>query len=207
MGDKDEEAALLEAEMPVVIGHDRAGRSVITTVILTVVMTITTIAVLSFLFNKYHHAPPYESPWCGETSEEARANGCRFEPMMRGWIPNECYTPDPADEYSPFTDRQWYYDYNLTIPMEPEVLIGGDDVTAYTKTFHDEHCLYAWRKLALAVERRLPLIDSKAADLHHSTHCALQIAKFIGEVHNHVYVDNHTATAPMQFETCVPLFS
>lgn len=220
MGDTEEEEALLEGEKPASIAHDRVRRGTIKIVAVTVVITIATMAVLSLLYNKFHDAflapsaipppAPTETPWeypdCGRTSEEARANGCKFEPMMRGWIPAECYTPEPSDEYSPWTDRKWYYDYNLTKPMELEVLNSGDDVTAYTKTFHDEHCLYAWRKLALAVENRLPLVDTKTMNLHHSTHCALQIAKFIRDVHNHVWVDNHTATAPMQFESCVPLF-
>lgn len=213
MEESEEDAALLEAELPGVLLHDRPRRGTITAVTIAVIMTVTTIAILSLLYDRYHRifypptTPSYVSPSCGETSAEARANGCQYEPMMRGWIPDDCFTPEPAAEYAPFDDRLWFYDENLTLPMSPDVLRNGDDVTAWTKTFHDEHCLYAWRKLALAVDRRLPLVDSKTMNLHHSTHCSKQIARFIREVHSHVWVDNRTASAPLQFETCVPLFS
>lgn len=96
--------------------------------------------------------------------------------MLRARIPADCYTPDPAAEYSPYEDRLWCYDEILTPPMRLELLRSGNDIKAWTKFFHDEHCLYASRKLALAVDRRLPLLDSKSMSLHHSNHCAKDMA-------------------------------
>jgi hypothetical protein len=179
-----------------------------------IVGTLTVAAFL--LYSLYSHnisQPPtthsYVSPTCGNSSSEARARGCHYEPMLRSWIPDDCYTPEPGDEYTPFDDRAWFYDKNLTQPIlgsDLDVLRNGDDITAFTRFFHDEHCLYAWRKLHLAVAKRLPLIDSKTMSLHHSTHCSQRIARFIQEVHTYVWNDSHTGTAPLMFQTCVPLF-
>jgi hypothetical protein len=147
---------------------------------------------------------------CGHSAAEARANGCHYEPMLASWIPTECYEPEPRDEYAPYDDRAWFWDYNMTIPMVGEDLERkrrGDDITGYTKFFHDEHCLYAWRKLHLAVEKRRKLVDSKTMDLHHSTHCSKRIAKLIYNVGMWGYNEtlDHTSRSPVMYQTCVPL--
>jgi hypothetical protein len=130
--------------------------------------------------------------------------------MLASWIPDECYTPEPRDEYSPYDDRAWFWDYNMTKPMlgaDLERKRRGDDITGYTKFFHDEHCLYAWRKLHLAVEHRRPLVDSKTMSLHHSTHCSKRIAKLIYNVGMWGYNEtlDHTSRSPVMYQTCVPL--
>jgi len=176
-----------------------------------IIVTIITVSLVFYGYKTFRipTLSPYISPTCGRRSIEARAKRCHYEPMLRSWIPDACYTPEPSEEYSPFDDRAWFYDKNLTSPMlgsDLDVLRNGDDITAYTRYFHDEHCLYAWRKLAIAVERRLPLVDSKTMSLHHSTHCSQRIARFIREVHTYVWNDSHIGTAPIMFQTCVPLF-
>jgi hypothetical protein len=155
-------------------------------------------------------ASEYSSPTCGTNSMEARERGCKYEPMFHGWIPQDCHTEEPADEYHVFDDRLWYFDKALTRQIQGkdlDALRNGDDLTAYTKTFHDEHCLYAWRKLHLAVEKRLRLVDSKTMNLHHTTHCSQRIAKLIYNVATWGYNESlaHTSTAPLLFLTCVQL--
>jgi hypothetical protein len=215
MGHSEEDEALLDAEMdtPRFLLRDRIknGRSRTITAAVAVAAAITAVLFVLYGYKTFHGSTttPYMSPTCGRAAAIARAKGCHYEPMLRSWIPHECYTPEPGDEYSPFDDRAWFYDKNLTQPMvgsDLDVLRNGDDITAYTKFFHDEHCLYAWRKLALAVEKRLPLVDSKTMSLHHSTHCSKRIALFIQEAHTYVWNDSHTGTAPLMFQTCVPLF-
>jgi hypothetical protein len=181
----------------------RGRRWIIVTVALLLGAT-TTFWLNSPLFT----ASEYRSPTCGTTSMEARERGCQYEPMFHGWIPQDCYTVEPGDEYHPFDDRTWYFDKALTRPIEGrnlDALHDGYDLTAYTKTFHDEHCLYAWRKLHLAVEKRLKLVDSKTMSLHHTTHCSQRIAKLIYNVGNWGYNESlaHTSTAPLLFLTCV----
>jgi hypothetical protein len=189
-------------------GHERSQRGRRWNVIAAaLVIGVTATLWLTFHFGK---AKEYRSPTCGRTSTEARLLGCQYEPMLRSWIPRDCYSPEPADEYHPFDDREWFFDKALTRRMlgkDLNKLRNGDDITAYTKTFHDEHCLYAWRKLHLAVEKRLKLVDSKTMSLHHTTHCAKRVAKLIYNVGNYGYNESlaHTSTAPIMFQTCVQL--
>jgi hypothetical protein len=152
------------------------------------------------------------SPNCGRTATEARVKGCHYEPMQRSWIPDECYFSEPSEEYHPFDDREWYIDSLLKERLTDSELLklrNGDDFVAYTKIFHDEHCLYSWRKLALTIERRLPYIGSKSADLMHSTHCSKRIANLIYEVGTNTYTEyNDTASytaSHLSFQTCIPL--
>jgi hypothetical protein len=157
-------------------------------------------------------------PWvpCGSTSAEARANGCHYEPMQRSWIPDTCYTSSPSEEYTPFDDREWFYDVNLTRRIgedglrklrEGEELPEGEDNMAYAHMFHNEHCIYCWRKLSIAVEKRLPLIDSKTKSLAHTTHCAKGIAKQLYDVGRGDTEKYHkqVAYSPLMFQTCVEL--
>ncbi|PVH75670.1 hypothetical protein DL98DRAFT_427007 [Cadophora sp. DSE1049] len=146
---------------------------------------------------------------CGTTAAEARALGCSYEPMQRSWIPADCYFPEPSDEYHPFDDREWYSDEERTQLVnshQMNMLRNGDDFVAYTRYFHHEHCLYAWRKMAIAVEYQRPMIDTKSADLHHTTHCAKIIAKMIVEAETHTFNNSASFTySPLMFQTCVPL--
>lgn len=114
---------------------------------------------------------------CGASVSEARAKGCLFEPMQRAWIPRQCYFPEPANEYNPFNDRAWFLDATLKTPADVKGLESGDVPVAYVENFHQEHCTYNWRKLAIAVEKKARWIDSRVGNIHHATHCALGLAE------------------------------
>jgi hypothetical protein len=130
--------------------------------------------------------------------------------MHRSWIPDACYFPEPGHEYRPFRDRQWFQDEYLTIPATPEMLDrleSGDEKMAYAEYFHDEHCVYAWRKLDMAVRMRKPYIDSKTFDDHHTMHCAKRIADVLHHSENSS-MDHYmggVTVSPLMFQTCVEL--
>jgi hypothetical protein len=177
-----------------------------------ILLTILIILFISILVWSIRHSnEKYLSPDCGSTPAEAKAKGCHYEPMQRSWIPDECYFSDPSEEYHPFDDREWYADESLTTKLSDSELLqlrNGDDILVFTKFFHEEHCLFAWRKLAIAVERRLPYIDTQSADLHHSTHCSKQVAKMVYDISKHTYNNTDIYTsAPTLFQKCLPLFS
>ena len=144
---------------------------------------------------------------CGTTAAEARMNNCHYEFMQRSWIPDSCYFEEPSSEYDPFSDREWFADENMTIRSNLARLRSGDEEMAYTKYFHNEHCLYAWKKLAIAVEQRRSFIDSKSYDLHHTTHCALGIAQRLVDSERRGWSpdDGSFTESPLMFQTCVPL--
>jgi hypothetical protein len=144
---------------------------------------------------------------CGSTPDEARTRGCHYEPMQRSWIPDACYFSEPSAEYDPFSDRDWFLDYNMSQPANLERLRSGDEVLAYTKYFHDEHCLYSWRKLALAVKYKLPMVDSKTYNEHHTAHCTKRIARILVNSEKPTWDFNEGAVteSPLMFQSCILL--
>jgi hypothetical protein len=150
----------------------------------------------------------FTSTDCGHTPDQARAVGCIYEPMLRSWVPPECYFDEPREEYDIFHDRLWFLDDDLTIEADIEKLESGDELLAYTRYWHDEHCTYELRKLALAVEGRHKLIHSRAANIEHSNHCAQMIAKRIVNSYNESFLatDETITESILSFDICVPLF-
>lgn len=146
---------------------------------------------------------------CGTTPEEARANGCIYEPMQRSWIPKRCYTPEPGGEYHPFDDRTWYYDKNRTKQITGsglDLLRNGEEIVAYTREFHNEHCLYCWRKMATALHDRMPYIDTKTFDLHHATHCSKLMTHILKDMAGGKINPNSYTVSPLMFQRCVRIF-
>ncbi|KAL9615940.1 MAG: hypothetical protein Q9160_009126 [Pyrenula sp. 1 TL-2023] len=166
----------------------------------------------SSITRKYasHTEPNLDWIPCGNTSAEAKAAGCHYEGMQRSWIPDACYTPEADNEWDPWDDREWFYDDRLTQKLDDEgmdMLRNGGDLNAWTKFFHDEHCAYCYRKLAIAVERRMPMIDSKTANFHHSVHCANLLVERVFDLgaKNFEKYKYKVAYSPIMFQTCVPL--
>ena len=112
---------------------------------------------------------------CGNSSEEAIANGCIMEPMIYGWVPPQCYFEELSSQYSPFIDREWYTDDTFTVRISPEEIWTGKHAHIYAHWYHGQHCLFLWRKLALAVQKRSPFLDTKALSVEHADHCSSQI--------------------------------
>jgi len=72
---------------------------------------------------------------------------------------------------------------------------------------HDQHCIYTWRKSAIAIERRLLLLDTKTADFHHSTHCAKTLRGVVRDsLHNADPYKGTYSSVPLAFAGCVPFF-
>ncbi|KAH8820168.1 hypothetical protein F5884DRAFT_744529 [Xylogone sp. PMI_703] len=154
---------------------------------------------------------PPDRHYCGKTSEEAVQRGCRYEPMYSSWIPDICYTTEPAPEYDPYSDLDWYSDVDLKYPLTEREMAGlrqGNFTRVYTTwRYHDQHCLYAWRKLAIAVEKRLPFIDTKSVEIEHSEHCAKNLTNYVRHEKDYVAEMNiGSFMIPMMMQGCVALF-
>lgn len=108
-------------------------------------------------------------PHCGSSVVDAKANGCHFDPMMNGWIPDECHFPHLLPEFMP--GESWYYDQEREHEIPIDVLLRGELEFYYpVKMHHARHCLYTWRKLLWAfADNRL--LDDFSASVHHTSHC------------------------------------
>ncbi|KAH8805508.1 hypothetical protein F5884DRAFT_755080 [Xylogone sp. PMI_703] len=183
--------------------------------ICAIVGYVISVVILWFLY-KHWTRPNHSFTDCGTTPDEARAAGCSYEPMQRSWVPPECYFPEPGHEeiYDIFHNRIWYADLNLTIPADVDGLVSGDVLLAYlakvffiTHYWHDEHCAYVLRKLAMAVAMRQGMVTSIVANIAHANHCAHFIANRVVHSYNSTWLEaDHTFTESyLVFEKCVPL--
>lgn len=127
--------------------------------------------------------------------------------MMRAWVPPECYYTDIIDDYDIFRDREWFADTDFATPADISRLESGDEELAYTRFWHDEHCTYIFRKLAIAIDKRYPAVTAYEVNIEHSHHCASMIAARLKNSYNETYVHNdHTFTESfLNYQECIPL--
>ncbi|KAF7877011.1 uncharacterized protein EAF02_008231 [Botrytis sinoallii] len=161
--------------------------------------------------NKLSRPEPPDHTFCGRTPAEAVKNGCHFEPMLSSWVPEACYFTDEGD-YDVFDDLPWYSDPFLRQPLNTTEMMNvraGNYGHVYTTwAYHDEHCLYTWRKLAMAMEKRLPMVDTKTADEEHSQHCARVTRNYVREDGQEKIADLKTLglKVTLTYFGCVNLF-
>ncbi|KAH8898066.1 hypothetical protein GQ53DRAFT_636274 [Thozetella sp. PMI_491] len=115
--------------------------------------------------------------YCGRSSKVAIERGCVMEPSFYGWMPPQCVFAELTASVPIFEDRQYYSDINMTKKLSVDQLYRGEYNTIYTARYHDEHCLFQWRKLQYAIANRVEFIDNKTLSFGHSKHCADQLAE------------------------------
>jgi len=183
--------------------HHR-GRRV---VVYTAFILFSTLLAVTAIYMKWSHDRRYSWVPCGATAAEARSNNCHYVPMLRAWVPDACYFPEPDSEYDIFHDRPWFEDWNMTRPADMQkVITGVENYEIFASRFHNDHCLYVWRKLSIAVERGLPLLDEKSADRVHADHCAMMMTKTFDSIWNRTWEEdfaNKKTHAPLGFLSCV----
>lgn len=132
----------------------------------------------------------YQSPWtsiipirsdqighCGNTPEEARARGCRFELHNFAWVPAACYDNELADAWD--AEEGWLFsaDENGTDLIPKEVALRGDLSAAWVPwSQHLAHCALIWRKFHRAVAFGRPM-DSWTSSYSHTSHCASNLVR------------------------------
>ena len=93
---------------------------------------------------------------CGNSVNEARANGCKFDPLAFAWLPSHCRDEELTYEFErqgTGPDGRWLYwaDDNRTTELSAEeISLLADNPTDrfYTSwEWHVEHCFFYWRKL------------------------------------------------------------
>jgi hypothetical protein len=164
-------------------------------------------AALAIIFSNQISQIDHSKKWvsCGHSPAEAVANGCHFDPGLFSWVPEACYSKEPGFELS---DYKLYLDPQQTVPVSVEDIRDSHFTHVYANgSLHDQHCIYTWQKLSIALMQRLPLIDSKTANFWHSTHCAEEISTVIAESAQGISTYNkfYSSTA-LLYTDCVPLF-
>lgn len=110
---------------------------------------------------------------CGNSSEEARNNGCILDFISRAWLPRECYDAEPSEEFLHLKPWRWFADEVNLHELTQEVVERGDgpDPIFVSMDYHYHHCVYMWKKLHRAILLRRP-IDNYLGGYKHTKHCA-----------------------------------
>lgn len=121
---------------------------------------------------------------CGETIDEALANGCKYDSIAAAWLPVACRDDDLNAEFElagPNPDGSWpyYADQNKTRTLSLEEVsmlpnTGGHFFT--THQWHLVHCAYYWKKMYKAAETGVT-IEKRYDSLIHINHCEMMFLK------------------------------
>lgn len=108
---------------------------------------------------------------CGETPARARANGCRYDPMIQMWVPAACYDEEHSEMYLSTYKWKWYYDFDAQHEMPDEVIRRGEHKVAFmADDYHRRHCAYVWEVSARALQQQRPMVDEWLS-YKHVRHC------------------------------------
>lgn len=121
-----------------------------------------------------------KSEWgyCGNTSEEARTNGCVLDLIAGAWVPRACYDAELESQFLNLQPWRWFADYRgkreLTLAHIRKT--GGPKAIWVSPEYHRQHCAFTWKKLHRAIIRQTP-IDTHIGALSHTMHCSDRLTK------------------------------
>ncbi|KAG4435261.1 hypothetical protein IFR05_009257 [Cadophora sp. M221] len=119
-----------------------------------------------------------EGIFCGNSSQEALAMGCRYDVIAATWSPPQCHDQDLLDEMLSQGSWTWFTDKEHTQEVSQDVAVAGDFWILYPLyDFHVAHCLHLWRKLHKAVLNKSG-IDDDLWKYGHTDHCVNLIMNY-----------------------------
>lgn len=112
---------------------------------------------------------------CGNSSYEARQNGCTFDQLNWSWLPPNC-PPYANDLFIEAENPGWRYYETLeqNNPVEGdqwEEVLNGDRRVFVERREHLSHCVFRFLSIAQILRDGTPY-HRKLADYRHSAHCA-----------------------------------
>ncbi|KAF9879184.1 hypothetical protein CkaCkLH20_03417 [Colletotrichum karsti] len=108
---------------------------------------------------------------CGNSTQEAKKNGCWYDTLLNHWVPAPCYDREFEQEY--MDDDTWhaYADVNLTQRLTREEM--GDHDSYYTSIEdHVNHCSMLWKKQFWTLFEERRTFDAVIVNNYHTEHCA-----------------------------------
>ncbi|KAK8030966.1 hypothetical protein PG990_000700 [Apiospora arundinis] len=110
---------------------------------------------------------------CGNSTQDARSHGCRYDVLLNNWVPAPCYDADFIAEYEEDGSSAAYRDAALTQRIDPGGEALGELEFYYTsRRDHVSHCAMMWRKQFAVLFERRAAFDSVIADPFHTEHCS-----------------------------------
>ena len=111
---------------------------------------------------------------CGNSTAEARALGCVFDPLVNLWVPAPCIDNELNEDYKRRVDWRGFDDPEGKKELDLEAMSERVDPFHYYTTIreHAVHCAYVWRKQHQGYLKGGMYLDGNSASLQHTKHCA-----------------------------------
>jgi hypothetical protein len=156
----------------------RSPAALIVFVVFVVLVTAT--AGVLYTMSRMHEASKSSlHAWghCGNTTAEARANGCILDFIPGAWVRPACYDAELEAEFLQLQDWKWYADNETQHELSLQYIrqTGGSNPLFVSKEYHKQHCAYTWMKLHRSIIRGVP-IDSHIGAYKHTVHCGRALA-------------------------------
>ena len=111
---------------------------------------------------------------CGNSTAEAKALGCRFNPLSMAWLRDECYDDDvtqaflDAGPWQYFTDAAGEHEINIeTVGLSADT--GAENWLS--KQWHMTHCAFMWQKMHRAMMSQERRLEPSLVNFGHTKHC------------------------------------
>ena len=118
---------------------------------------------------------------CGNSTKEAEALGCAYDPLAGCWLHKEC-PHDFTHEFAHFNNGKpfvYFYDEAATKQMKDYTELGNNPDFYWTAVReHLVHCLYLLRR-GHDVHMRGARLDNMLGDLEHVDHCTNMLANWL----------------------------
>lgn len=110
---------------------------------------------------------------CGDSPDEARAMGCKFQIHTYAWVPAPCFDPVLQEEWLNLRDWEYYTDkYDEGEQVDISVALAGERNLYSTWGQHIEHCAFTWRKFTRSQSGSGVLLTNRDLSYEHVHHCS-----------------------------------
>ena len=144
---------------------------------------------------------------CGNSTAEARALGCSYDPLAMAWVPEPCLDYETMREYMGAGTWQPFSDMEGTQPIDFKTMSesakpGPPYVTSAID--HGVHCAF-WLKRLIKFKDQWERFGEYDTGEHHINHCVDLVVEFIvgGPAARKDPFTYHTVKQWVTFSTCV----
>jgi hypothetical protein len=141
---------------------------------------------------------------CGNSTTEALAIGCTFDPLSVTWLPQRCqrHGTEAFAEYPDTHNTTWKYWYDKEgknqIPDQQSLAaLGGNGIYWTTQREHLTHCVYMLLRVHHAMETG-DRIDRLGRSYDHSKHCLMMLLSMRNQTND----DKITTGGDVSFSGC-----
>lgn len=150
--------------------------SIIARVAIAGIVTVVFIGSIGSILTLWHDhgnaaASPATLAGCGNSTHEARSQGCVFDVMMQLWVPQPCYNRELSEEFLAEGQWKWYRDPEAEQEMPDEEMRRGEHTVAFVVDgYHRQHCVFTWQLMVYALREQQDL-STEMMSYHHVEHC------------------------------------